>query len=218
MIHLIHGIHTQGESPVEGLIPFLGSTIKVRYPDYGYILGIETRIINPVVVGTLLAYIEPGDVLIGHSNGAAVAYDLMRAGAPVEGLVLINAAVEQTIVRQAPCKWIDVYFNPGDEITEAAKIGQELGITDPIWGEMGHAGYKGSDPLITNFNCGAMPPLPQVSGHSDFFTPEKLAKWGPFLVERVRARMAGGSVITQSGDSVPTKPKPSSTSVIVDRA
>lgn len=189
MIHLIHGIHTQGESPVQGLIPFLTPSAAVKYPDYGYILGVETRIINPVIVGTLLAYIEPGDILIGHSNGAAVAYDLMRAGAPISGMVLINAAVEQTIVRQAPCKWIDVYFNPGDKITEAAKLGQELGVVDAVWGEMGHAGYKGSDPAITNFNCGGTPDMPTVDGHSDFFTPAKLAKWGVWLADRVKGRL-----------------------------
>lgn len=191
MIHLIHGIHTQGESPVEGLIPLL-APLAIKYPDYGYILGVETRIVNPIIVGALKAYIEPGDILIGHSNGAAVAYDLMRSGAPISGMVLINAAVEQTIVRQAPCKWIDVYFNSGDKITEAAKLGQELGITDPIWGEMGHAGYKGSDPAITNFDCGATPGMPLVCGHSDFFTPSKIEKWGEFLAERLRAKVGLG--------------------------
>lgn len=189
MIHLIHGIHTKGESPVEGLIPFL-APLAIRYPDYGYILGVETRIINPVIVGALRAYIEPGDIIIGHSNGCAVAYDLMRAGAPISGMVLINAAVEQTIVRQAPCKWIDVYFNSGDQITEAAKLGQEVGVTDPVWGQMGHAGYKGTDPAIVNFDCGSTPQMPMVSGHSDFFTPGKLTKWGPFLAERVKMRLA----------------------------
>jgi hypothetical protein len=190
MIHLIHGIHTEGESPVEGLIPFL-DPLSVKYPDYGYILGVETRIVNPIIVGALRSYIEPGDIIIGHSNGCAVAYDLMRTGAPIAGMVFINAAVEQTIVRQAPTKWIDIYFNPGDEITEAAKLGKQLGITDPVWGEMGHAGYKGTDPAIINFNCGATVGLPIVSGHSDFFTPSKLAKWGPFLADRIKQRITG---------------------------
>jgi hypothetical protein len=189
-IHLIHGIHTEGASPVEGLIPFL-SPLSVKYPDYGYILGIETRVVNPIIVGALRAYIEPGDIIIGHSNGCAVAYDLMRAGAPITGMVFVNAAVEQQIVRNAPVKWIDVYYNPGDEITEAAKLGEELGVTDPVWGEMGHAGYKGTDPGIVNFNCGGTAGMPVVSGHSDFFTPSKLAKWGLFLADRIKQRITG---------------------------
>jgi hypothetical protein len=189
MIHLIHGIHTEGDSPVLGLLPYLASLDQVKYPDYGYILGVETRIVNPIIVGTLRGYISPGDIIIGHSNGCAVAYDLMRAGAPVKGLVLINAAVEQTIVRSAGVEWIDVYFNSGDEITEAARVGQKLGIVDPVWGEMGHAGYKGSDLEIHNIDCGRTPGMPVVQGHSDFFTPEKLKAWGPWLEARLKARM-----------------------------
>jgi hypothetical protein len=188
MIHLIHGIHTQGASPVEGLIPFL-APLAVKYPDYGYILGVETRIINPVIVGAMKAYIEPGDIAICHSNGCAIAYDLMRQGAPFSGMVFVNGAVEQTIVRQAPTKWIDVYFNAGDSITEAARLGQELGITDAVWGEMGHAGYKGTDPAINNFDCGDYLGMPKVSGHSDFFSSVNLPKWGQFLAERVKMRI-----------------------------
>jgi hypothetical protein len=184
MIHLIHGIHTEGLSPVEGLIPYL-APFEVYYPDYGYIWGLETKIVNPIIVGSLFPYIEPEDILIGHSNGCAIAYDLLQRGVKVAGAVFINGALERSISRLAP--WVDVYFNAGDEITEAAKVGAELGITDPVWGELGHAGYSGTDPAITNINCGSTAGLPAVSGHSDFFTPSKLAAWGPFLVSRLRS-------------------------------
>lgn len=190
-IHLIHGIHDGGASPVERLIPYLNAAgFEVRYPNYGYILGVETRIANPIVCGTLRPYIAPGDILVGHSNGCAIAYDLMRSGAPIAGAVLINGALEQDIARPYPVKWIDVYWNPGDTITEAAKIGAEIGITDPVWGQLGHAGYSGGDPAIANINCGATMDMLAVSGHSDFFTPGKLAAWGPFLTNRLRARGA----------------------------
>lgn len=186
MIHLIHGIHTQGVSPVQGLIPYLkAADFDVRYPDYGWIAGVETRIANPIICGSLLPYIAPDDILIGHSNGCAIAYSLMRLGAKVAGAVFINGALEQSITRLAP--WIDVYFNPGDDITQAAKIGAAIGLTDKIWGQLGHAGYSGTDPKITNINCGTARGMPLVSGHSDFFTPAKLAAWAPFLIDRIRA-------------------------------
>ena len=190
MIHLIHGIHTEGKSVVEGLIPFLGKW-EVAYPDYGYILGVETRIVNPLIVGTLEPYIGPADVLIGHSNGCAIAYDLMRRGTKVAGAIFINAALEQKIVRPPGCPWIRVYYNSGDQITEAAQIGARLGITDLAWGEMGHAGYLGTDPQITNVNCGLQPGMPKVSGHSDFFSPDNLAQWGPYLANDLGARLRG---------------------------
>lgn len=194
MIHLIHGIHTQGASPVQGLIPYLcAAGFEVRYPDYGWIAGVETKIANPIICGTLLPYIAPDDILIGHSNGCAIAYGLMQRGAKVAGAVFINGALEQSISPLAP--WIEVYFNPGDDVTEAAKIGAAIGVTDKVWGQLGHAGYDGKDPAITNINCGSTPGMPAVSGHSDFFTPGKLAAWAPFLVQRIRSHLMPPSLM-----------------------
>lgn len=73
----------------------------------------------------------------------------------VAGELFINAALEQSIEALAP--WTDIYFNLSDDITEAAKIGAAIGVTDKVWGEMGHAGYNGSAPEIVNINCGASP-------------------------------------------------------------
>jgi hypothetical protein len=189
MIHLIHGIHTQGASPVQGLIPYLRTAgFDVRYPDYGWIAGVETRIANPIICGSLRPYIAPDDIVIGHSNGCAIIYDMLRGGLKVAGAAFINAALEQSIQPLAP--WIDVFFNLGDEITEAAKIGAAIGVTDSAWGEMGHAGYSGSDPSIRNYNCGATSGMPVVWGHSDFFTPANLTYWAPFLIDRISSHTA----------------------------
>ena len=184
MIHLIHCIHTGGPSPVEGLLAYLPPG-KVYYPDYGYILGIESRLVNPLIVGALLPYIAPGDTLIGHSNGAAICQELMNRGAPARSAIYINAALERNIVRPAQCGAIDVYYNAGDELTEIAALGARAGLVDTAWGEMGHAGYSGTDKLIMNFDCANMPPLPVVWGHSDFFSAGNLSVWGPFLGARV---------------------------------
>lgn len=186
MIHFIHGIHTEPSSQVKGLLAYLmDAHFEVAYPDYGYELALETRLVNSMIEGALLPYIAPGDILIGHSNGCAVAYHLMLLGAPAKGAVFINGALQTNIVRAGTCEWLDVYFNAGDQVTEAAKIGQELGWVDSVWGDLGHSGYAGKDSKITNFDCGKTPDMPAVSGHSDFFTPSKLAKWGPFLADRL---------------------------------
>lgn len=189
MIHLIHGIHTEPTSPVKGLMPYLTAAgFRVAYPEYGYELALETRLINPMLVGTLLPYINPGDILIGHSNGCAIAYALMQLGAPVKGAVFINGALETTLVRRPGVQWIDVYFNAGDDVTVAARVGADIGLVVPIWGELGHSGYSGNDAAITDFDCGRTPNMPSVSGHSDFFTPSKLSVWGAFLANRLAAK------------------------------
>lgn len=197
-VHLIHGIHTEGPSPVENLIPYLVTEgFETFYPDYGFILGVETRIVNPIIRGALMPYIGSQDVIIGHSNGCAVAYDLMCAGQKLSGAVLVNAALEQTITRPAGVPFIDVYFNPGDEITEAAKIAEQLGIVDPVWGEMGHAGYNGLDSSIHNINCATTPGMPTVLGHSAFFDPINITAWGPFLAKRLASQMVSSPSASQ---------------------
>ena len=99
-IHLIHGIHTKNEDPVvKQLIPYLETIgLKVNYPDYGFILGLETKRMNPLIVGTILPYINQNDIIIGHSNGCAIAYGLMNQGANPVGLVFINGALTQQLV------------------------------------------------------------------------------------------------------------------------
>lgn len=191
VIHLIHGIRSDSNSPVKNLIPYLQSAgFTVKYPDYGFELALETRFLNPMFVGTLLPYIQPGDIAICHSNGCALAYELMKRGAPFAGAAFINGALEQDIARLGSVKWIDVLFNSGDCITEAAKIGAEIGIVDREYGQLGHAGYVGGDDQISNINCGSTQGMPQVSGHSDFFTPGKLAAWAPYLIDRIHAHLA----------------------------
>jgi len=193
-VHLIHGIHTAGPGPVAELKPLLAAAgLTVADPDYGYILGLETKRINPVIVGCLMPYIDPGDLFICHSNGCAIAYQLMRLGCPAVGAVFINAALVQAIVRPPQVKWIDVYYNQGDTVTEAAKLGEQLGLVDAVWGEMGHAGYTGSDPAITNHNCGGTGGMPVVSGHSEFFSPPLLAAWGPYLVKQLLLHGSAGA-------------------------
>jgi hypothetical protein len=159
--------------------------LQAVYPDYGYELAIEVKTINPMIVGSLLPYVQPGDIGIGHSNGCAILYDLLSLGAPFSKLVFINGALETNFLLPPYLKSMDVYFNPGDGITEAAAIAQRLGLVDPNWGELGHLGYTGKDPRVTNFNCGSTVDMPVVSGHSDLFTPAKLLKWGPFLADRL---------------------------------
>lgn len=186
--HLIHGIHTQGAGSIGSLAPYLAAEgLESVEPDYGWIAGLESKLVNPIIVGCLLPYIGSGQVLIGHSNGCAVAYELLQRGAPAVGAVFINGALQREIFRPALVKAIDCYWNAGDSVTQVAELGEEIGILDHDWGEMGHAGPITSDGAIGSFDCGNTAGMPKVRGHSDFFTPANLTAWGPFLAKRVRA-------------------------------
>jgi hypothetical protein len=187
-VHLLHGIRSTGQVTVALLAPYLDAVgFETTYPDYGYIEPIDTLRVNPAVVGSLLPFIESGDILIGHSNGCAIAYELMQRGAPVLGAVFINGALTPRIARSVGVSFIDVYYTPGDTITEIAEIGAALHITDPEWGDCGHRGYLGSDTLIRNINTAETPGMPADESHSGFFAPELLSDWAPFLASRLRA-------------------------------
>jgi hypothetical protein len=186
VVVLLPGIHTEAVSCVEGLIPYLTKAgFEVIYDDYGFVLGLETKFSNPLVWRSIHPFIEEGTVLIGHSNGAAIAYDLMNSGVKVSGCVFVNGALDPRVTRAVGVEFIDVYYNPGDQITEVAQLAEQLGWTDPVWGQMGHVGYWGTDTAITSINCGATPGMPVVSGHSAFFEPANLQAWGPYLTKRL---------------------------------
>lgn len=187
-VHVIHGIRTAGASQApRALLPYLAQSYSdVVYVDYGYLPSIGSRQVNEFIVGALLDYMNEGDLFVGHSNGCAIGHELAKAGALFHGMVFINAALEPDIELMPYVKWVDVYYNAGDEITEAAQIAADLHLEDAVWGEMGHSGYSGNDPRITNVNCGANPPLPVVAGHSDIFT-NKISEWGPAIVKRMLA-------------------------------
>lgn len=186
-VHLVHGIHTPtGDPLVPQLLPYLRDAgFDIRFPDYGWIGGLETKVVNPLMASVMLPYIEAGDIFVGHSNGCAIGYDLMNRGVAFAGAAFINPALDPHIVRPSSVRWIDVYWNQGDQITRAAQLAKKLGWVDAVWGEAGHAGYQGTDPAIHNINCGIEPGMPVVSGHSDIFTPGKIKVWGPYIVKRI---------------------------------
>lgn len=190
-IHLIHGIHTEPTSPVvPGLIPFLKRTgLPVFAPNYNFILAAETRRVNPMVANVLLPYIEAGDILVGHSNGCAIAHALLVLGAPASGLICINAALDNDIEIPKQLKWMTVYWNEDDTLVEVAQLASVVGIAPRAWGMMGHTGYTGPSLLPKSISCGKDRPvgMPWVRGHSDFFTHANLPAWG----DDVRSRIMG---------------------------
>jgi hypothetical protein len=193
-VHFVHGIlDPVGHAGLLKLVPYFQQAgFDCRVPDYGLITAIETRLANPLIVRTLRPYIEPGDIYIGHSNGCAIGYDLVKGeNARPGGLVLINGALERDIELPAPM-WADVYYNKGDDATIAAVAAARLGLSDPVWGNLGHSGYSGLNPFVGNIDCGSdrgPEGLPRVSGHSDIFTTGKIETWAPYILGRVQAHV-----------------------------
>ena len=181
---LVHGIFAkEGQSNMRTLItPFAAAGFRVEMFEYGFtgVLGALVR--NGEYAKRLARCIEPGDVLVGHSNGCDLIRRTLNRVSSVRGAVYINPALESDAYTSAP--WVDVYHNEGDHIVWWSKL-----IPCHPWGEMGATGYTGSAENHTNIDCGAMPGMPTVNGHLDLFSRENIPHWGHYIARMVKRRV-----------------------------
>jgi hypothetical protein len=191
-IHLLHGIHTSEKNEtVAGLIPFLEEMtgLEVQYHKYGYALGILTRLQNPGRAEKLAKHIAHGDIVVGHSNGVCLTYLMAKLGAPIGGVVAINAALDSEKTFPNQVMFVDVYYNRFDEAVGFAK---SFFLFDHPWGAMGRDGFIGTDSRVTNIDCSSfIYGTNIVKGHSDIFTRRKIRFWGTMMGERIKAFIEG---------------------------
>lgn len=84
---------------------------------------------------------RPGDIVIGHSNGCALAWEMSHcAGNEADTMVWINPALDADTVPGKSVKRCMVLYNPDDTTVRWAAL-----LPDVIWGEMGRIGYVASD-------------------------------------------------------------------------
>ncbi len=94
----------------------------------------------------------------------------------------INPALKKDLVPGSQVQRIDVWHSPSDQPVKLAKLLPAANARP--WGEMGAVGYQGDDKRMCNHNkeCG----YSVISReHSDMFKMEKLAFYGPAVVEQV---------------------------------
>ena len=190
-IHLIHGIHTkEGDSHIAQLIPYVehATGLSVTYHSYGYALAITTGMLNPSRINKISREVSDGDICIGHSNGCAIIYGIMKKR-NLRGAVLINPALEQDITfPNSLLKWVHVYFNKDDEAVPLTEVPPfSWFLFDHSWGDMGKYGYWGKqDPRVQNIDCGTFSSTFPVKGHSDIFSLRNIRFWGTFIGQRIK--------------------------------
>lgn len=187
-IHVTHGIHTSPKSRrFADLCPVIeeASGTKTVYHEYGDIWALQTRWKNPGIAERLGELVEPGDVLWGHSNGAAVWIRALMMGAPARGLVLLNPALDDRIRFPSQLEFIHVYYNDDDGAVPWASYSPHW-LTDPLWGDMGRDGYKGLDWRVRNFDCEHTKGMPSLRGHSAIITEPDALPWVRSAAIRVK--------------------------------
>ena len=182
-IILIHGVKAKksNRAKLRRLAPaFRRAGFCVITPSYGFIPAFMVGIfqwIDNRIADNMTAFIREDDILLGHSNGATLAY-LIAKKRHVRGVILLNAALEPDKVPNAD--WVHVYYNNGDYVAWLSKL-----IPFHPWGPMGHEGYSGTDSRVLNIDQ-ANPPditLPRLNGHSAIFEVRKTRPWAEYMAK-----------------------------------
>lgn len=195
MVHLIHGIHPkQPGGTVAKLKPFFQRAGHFVYThEYGSAYALTARFLNPGRADYIKDLVAPDGIIVGHSNGCAIAH-LIQKKHRVKGLILINPALDDDATF-TNVEWVHVYHNWGDQ---AVPLSENVWfwLTRHPWGAMGQRGYTGNDPRVTNFNCcdKAEIVLPCVDGHSDLFEPGKIEAWSEYMIRNMEHANAVRSV------------------------
>jgi len=146
-VHIIHGIKTSKTNNrlamiKKNLLDVGFRTEEVIIHSYGYMPFIlSPRLENKKIAEKIAEKIGDGDIIIAHSNGCAIAWEIAEMGAKIYGAVLINPALDADKVFPHQVKWVHVFYNRDDWVVGLAKY-----MPFHIWGDQGRIGPKFSDP------------------------------------------------------------------------
>lgn len=180
---LLHGFNVsdEGAHTVGRLAPYFEAAgFEVKRPRYGWCGLLGVRFMNRRFARLIADLAEPGDVVVGHSNGCAIAADAADIGAPISQLVLINPALDADRRFAPQVQRVHVWHSPSDGPVTFAKF-----LPWHAWGDMGAVGYRGPfDPRVSSYNKENGYQV-SSSAHSDVFEPGKLEFFAPRIVAAV---------------------------------
>jgi hypothetical protein len=107
----------------------------------GYILMLSAHWLNRRAATRLAAVLQPGDIVIAHSNGCHIADLAMRKWPDIEStcrLVALSPALDKDYAFSVGWETVDVFYNPGDRLSWLARH-----IPCHPWGAMMGAGIMG---------------------------------------------------------------------------
>lgn len=174
-IHLIPGVNiTDYDRSIGAWRPYIeamGHTV-INHPRF-IPIGLAWAM-NPGFIHSILRTVCADDILIGHSNGCAVAHGVSQR-VRCKGLIFLNAALDRDI-RPGYVDFIHNWYCPGDDALKWADA-----IPNHIWGKAGRKGITTPDPRIKNLSMKEYDPA--VRGHSDIFDGKHAHFWAPRVIQ-----------------------------------
>lgn len=188
---LVHGIHSpEGNNNMSALLPYLRRAARGRevvLHSYGFMGFWRARWDNDREAQILAAKIAPGDVVVTHSNGAAITYLATRKhGASPVGVININPALDRWRTARAP--WVETIHSNGDRA-----VWWSQWLPGHLWGDQGKVGYQGDLDNTINHNASEFPLGMRYSGHMGLFARDRIDAWAQFLALRINQRTKGGA-------------------------
>jgi hypothetical protein len=160
---VVHGIHTKDSATwMDSLVSaFQRAGYPARKWTYGDVSALTTRWKNPGRAERLAREIRPGDVVVGHSNGACLTWMAAELGAPMGGAVLLMPALDKDKVLAPHVNWVNLYTNAFDEAVPWAEL---LFRGGHPWGAQGRDGLTQRDSRYDRYRTELLLNMP--AGHS----------------------------------------------------
>ena len=174
--YLVHGFNVSdgGEKTTDTLRPYAEQAgYRVVEFDYRHAGLLSVRLCDKKLAMAFSNLAEPGSIAIGHSNGCAIVHLAAQYGAQFDQVVYINPALNRDAELAPQVRAAHVWHSPSDKPVRLARW-----LPNHVWGKMGATGYTGEDERYINYN--KEHDYGMISRtHSDVFSPEILAFYGP---------------------------------------
>ena len=117
-VYLIHGIRTKdGEATDKLKKYFEAAGYPVVELDYGYLQWFGARFLNRRMATLLTKVLQPRSIVVGHSNGCAIASRVADKGKAIANLIMIQPALNNDWVPPENVQHMHVYYNKKDKAT-----------------------------------------------------------------------------------------------------
>lgn len=165
-IIFVHGFNDgdEGADNIDLLAPYArkkGYDAKTQAMDYGWRGLFGVRFKNRETAQKLIDLYNPGDVVVGYSNGCDIVALAIEMGLPVEHCIFIHPALRSDWEPppNSKIKRIDVYYSENDKATRAAQLIHKYSPLNLLlgrhhWGNMGTVGPTSLSLLLVGHDDG----------------------------------------------------------------
>lgn len=184
-VHLIHGFNVSdgGKNTVRKLEPFIPGMEKAH--DYGWTGLLFLKCNNAEAVRQIEAKIQPGDILIGHSNAGLIIWELAQKHADnLAGVILINPALRRDTIWPEGLHVMCLH-NSTDWVVQLGRMWARLvslgGLRFHGWGAAGRYGFDQKSETLSNWDTASNMWSVRTEGHSGIFKEPSLSHWGKII-------------------------------------